>query len=666
MCLLCPPTRLPSQSKRVAPVRSTTSSVLAWALFSFLSFRCGAATTRDGRIVSMDSEESGELHHPVTDASPTASALDDVSIQAKQEDEVGGAAAGRVGSGGLSPEGGRAIGKTREQTPSPTVMGNAVAKHFKQRSNASRVGIPGIDPFSTADNPFRSDDAGENKSGPSNFSTPTGIHPLSSYPGLQHPLGDAAGSTQLDVAKNLEGSFALPEHQSPALDGPVAEANPENVDAGYNDTTGMTASSETFARGLPTTGHVSNNAAASQAMITQGTALSSARAMMPAERAMSLNSDASMDDQGEAIVTCRVDTSKLEVLENPLSKSDRYTVIKGRLPDSDPFMKAAQNLGLVFMSNEMKAAFGDLTGTEVSEDDRQAYFMRDIEAFNRELSRDYKIPIIGGGQLSLYALAKEVMKLGGLKNVVLNRAFRIVGQQLELPKSCTSAAFVLKNAYERLVYLYEQKLAFGINPTNPQRTIDMKSVVSETKRRGEDKRNRNSSHRRTSKYAYPVNDTHGRIVKKVTLQAATMKQMEAIREAASKELQLADPEGEILRRGAEEYPDVLAYQSLSMERLTPQQPEPGSSAFASVGFPETNAVPLQDWSANAANALFDAPALVDILGQQTNSRGEGELDPFQIDNTVALHPPPAALRGVFNFDELFSMGRVRVSVRALQ
>jgi hypothetical protein len=560
--------------------------------------------------------------------------------------------------------------KTEDRTPSPG---------GDESPSSKRVDFPAIDTFSAGNGggaPFSADGAGDGKGGPTNLSTPTGIHPLSSFPHLQHALGEVAGLTQFEVSKTMDVSFALPEHP-PAGVGGHAESGGHDADAKDGDdansdfvtAAGMTANT----RSLETTEHVSNNDAAAQAMITQGTALCNTELETMGERPMSLHSDdASMDDQGEGVPTGRVDASQLEVLDNPLSKSDRYTVIKGRLPDSDPFMRAAQNLGIVFMSNEMKTTLGDLTGTEVSEDDRRAYFMRDIEAFNRELNRDYKIPIIGGGQLSLYALAMEVMKLGGLKNVVLNRAFRIVGQQLELPKSCTSAAFVLKNAYERLLYLYEQKLAFGINPTNPQRTIDMKSVVSETKRRdGEDRRNRGSAHRRSSKYTYStVNDMGpGRVVKKAVLDVATVKQMEAIREAAAKELQAQDPGGGLLRQGSEDYPDILAYQSLHTERLTPQQPQqPESDASALVGgfgYPETNPLSLHGWNSDSTNPLFDSAAVVDILGHQPRTRVEGELDPFQIDSTVVLCPPPAAPRGIFNFDEMFSTGRVRVRVNAL-
>lgn len=178
----------------------------------------------------------------------------------------------------------------------------------------------------------------------------------------------------------------------------------------------------------------------------------------------------------------KVDADEADVIGNPLSKSERYTVIKGRLPDTDPYMRAANNLGVKLISKELSRESQLFQVDPSLVESRRRSFLKDVEAFNRELDREFKVPVIGGGQLDLYELTLAVLRLGGLRNVVLNRAFRIVGQQLDLPRSCTSAAFVLKGAYERLLYLYEQKIAFDIDPVNPAKTIDMKSIVSESRK----------------------------------------------------------------------------------------------------------------------------------------------------------------------------------------
>lgn len=173
----------------------------------------------------------------------------------------------------------------------------------------------------------------------------------------------------------------------------------------------------------------------------------------------------------------RVDASKMGEVENPLQKCGRHTVITGHLPPSNPFSIGARNLGIKMVSKKM-----EMEG--VSELGRREAFKKDLHEFLVEIGHaGYKIPVIGGGSLDLFSLAKEVLLLGGVENVVRKRAFRIVGQQLELPKSCTSAAFVLKNAYSKLLFYYERKLVHDIYPTNPTRNINIKQMVSVDKQR---------------------------------------------------------------------------------------------------------------------------------------------------------------------------------------
>lgn len=604
------------------------------------------------------------------------------------------------------------------------------------------------------EDPFAGDAAIQfpaSKGEPTNFSTPTGIHPLTSYPDIHSALGEGdihgRDGANAEVAKNLVSTFELPKAEPSqaetetgrvpafgdnqdvaaiiqplplnggaagpipappsvsrcASEGDLVNAgSPQNSDKGAtlptlaqtlnnsstrdaNDSspsepdraaltdTGMTVTSNPFlvlndGHLLPTsatTGHISHDPDATQAMIAQGTSLSNAAdiadtdALLLTDKQNSHYSEGSRsddDDQGEPIHTGRVDASGMEVLENPLSKSDRYTVIKGRLPDTDPFMKASKSLGKVFMSAELKRLMPHYSSVNVSNEDREANFMKDVEAFNKELNREFKIPIIGGGQLSLYALAMEVMKLGGLKNVVLNRAFRIVGQQLELPKSCTSAAFVLKNAYERLLYQYEQKLAFGINPSHPQRTIDMKELVSETRKQGSDRRNRSRKQGAIvgTRLPGPGQAFPGRVSKRRRsgLDSITAKQMEAVRHAAEKELRFADPGGATIRRSAEECPDLVAGISpMHTEKLANQQPDSGSAVVVGNFLPD-GIIPVQEWISATTPAL-------DILGHGQSQRNEGTKDPFLIDTSVVPIVSPCVSYGtLFSFEDIYSTGRI--------
>lgn len=169
----------------------------------------------------------------------------------------------------------------------------------------------------------------------------------------------------------------------------------------------------------------------------------------------------------------RVEVSSLPVVDNPLQKSGRYTVIRGRLPDNHPFSVAANSLGITLVSKRGKR----LNNSKGEAAKRN--FIEDLTQFLAELGEvHFKIPIIGGGELDLFLLAKEVMLLGGVRNVVRKRAFRVVAQQLGIPKTCTSAASVMKTAYEKLLFHYEQLLAFGKMPQNPKQAVNMKELVS--------------------------------------------------------------------------------------------------------------------------------------------------------------------------------------------
>lgn len=173
----------------------------------------------------------------------------------------------------------------------------------------------------------------------------------------------------------------------------------------------------------------------------------------------------------------RVDIASLSVMKNPLQKAGRHTVIRGKLADDHPFSIAADRLGYKLVSKENNGRTGSGDKNE-----RRKHFMHDLKSFLKEIgNRHFKIPVIGGGDLDIYLLTREVMLLGGVHNVVRKRAFRIVAQQLGIPKTCTSAASVLKGAYERLLFHYEQRLVFGKWPENPTKAVNMKERVCQEK-----------------------------------------------------------------------------------------------------------------------------------------------------------------------------------------
>lgn len=204
----------------------------------------------------------------------------------------------------------------------------------------------------------------------------------------------------------------------------------------------------------------------------------------PAGNASTSNADTNgnteVDDANSSGVgICReyVDVMSLPVIDNPLQKDGRHTVVRGRLADGHPYLMSAMNLGRKMVSRRYRG----MRETDC-EEERKKNFLLDLETFHSEIhTGGAKLPIIGGGNLDLYTLTKEVLLLGGVLNVVEKRAFRIVSQQLQLPPSCTSAAYVLKCGYERMLYYYEDMLTNDTWPDSPQLKVNLKAILGEKK-----------------------------------------------------------------------------------------------------------------------------------------------------------------------------------------
>jgi len=155
---------------------------------------------------------------------------------------------------------------------------------------------------------------------------------------------------------------------------------------------------------------------------------------------------------------------------NPLRKEGRNLVITGRLPTSSPYQQALDSVGIRFVSAKLSGigpgapppADAAAAAAAAGVGGREAAFLADHAAFMFERGQaSFKVPVVGGGPLNIFRLFVEVCKLGGVENVLNKRAFRVVAGELDLPRTCTSAAFVLRNAHESLLYAYEQKLVFG-------------------------------------------------------------------------------------------------------------------------------------------------------------------------------------------------------------
>lgn len=97
---------------------------------------------------------------------------------------------------------------------------------------------------------------------------------------------------------------------------------------------------------------------------------------------------------------------------------------------------------------------------KVLEDDDQEkskIFKNELLKFNTLHGREnFKVPQIGGKELDLYKLFKEVIGRGGSHQVSENKQWKEIVNALELPASCTSASFTLRNHYSKCLHSYEQ------------------------------------------------------------------------------------------------------------------------------------------------------------------------------------------------------------------
>ena len=89
--------------------------------------------------------------------------------------------------------------------------------------------------------------------------------------------------------------------------------------------------------------------------------------------------------------------------------------------------------------------------------ERSQLFKDELMKFNTIHGREnFKIPQIGGKELDLYKVFKEVIVRGGSHSVSDSKQWKEIVNALELPASCTSASFTLRNHYNRCLLSYEQ------------------------------------------------------------------------------------------------------------------------------------------------------------------------------------------------------------------
>lgn len=93
---------------------------------------------------------------------------------------------------------------------------------------------------------------------------------------------------------------------------------------------------------------------------------------------------------------------------------------------------------------------------EDDEKEKSRLFKDELLKFNTLRGKEnFKVPQIGGKELDLYKLFKEVISRGGSQHVSENKQWKEIVNALELPASCTSASFTLRNHYSKCLHEYE-------------------------------------------------------------------------------------------------------------------------------------------------------------------------------------------------------------------
>ncbi|XP_062219040.1 high mobility group B protein 15-like [Phragmites australis] len=123
-----------------------------------------------------------------------------------------------------------------------------------------------------------------------------------------------------------------------------------------------------------------------------------------------------------------------------------------------------------------------------------ALFRAALEKLHAQMGTRLKVPIIGGKDLDLHQLYKEVTSRGGIDKVKAENRWREVTASFIFPATATNASFMLKKYYMSLLYHFEQLYFFRVQGWY-QQEIDSRtnSFIVKTEAQASHKRKRGSN-----------------------------------------------------------------------------------------------------------------------------------------------------------------------------
>lgn len=95
---------------------------------------------------------------------------------------------------------------------------------------------------------------------------------------------------------------------------------------------------------------------------------------------------------------------------------------------------------------------------EVSND--KHLFLTTLSQLHLYLGNTLKIPLMGGKELDLHLLYREVTRKGGLAQVTTQKSWKGVAKAFGLPPTITSASYILRKFYTGLLHHFEQLYFF--------------------------------------------------------------------------------------------------------------------------------------------------------------------------------------------------------------
>ena len=79
-----------------------------------------------------------------------------------------------------------------------------------------------------------------------------------------------------------------------------------------------------------------------------------------------------------------------------------------------------------------------------------------------------KVPRVGGRELDLYMLYRNVTSLGGCERVIQTKHWRDAAESFHFPETITSVSFSLRKAYLSFLWDYEQVKQHTVSATIAQ------------------------------------------------------------------------------------------------------------------------------------------------------------------------------------------------------